>query len=343
VTRFFQEARIVNAIHHPNIVDVIDFIRSNNSVAYVMEYLEGPSLAAVLMERRLTIGQTLSIAVQLANALGAVHEVGVVHRDLKPANILVIGSLEGDLSAVPSVKIVDFGIAKASPGTAEIQTASGLLLGTPLYMAPEQVAGMPVSGKTDIYGFGEILYEMLSGHRPFEGDNMSVLRAKVSTTAPDISLPHSLPHRSELQSLIEACLAHEPEDRPTLRAIVETLDRIRGSLDTETADLPFGTKVLSIEPPSGTLPFAETSLRLQKKDHTKMLVFFLIAALIAGSILTWRQTEPVTIDPIPQPAPTPPIVVAPPPVEQAPVEKPRPKVGRAKRDTKPLKRELPEW
>lgn len=225
VSRFFHEAKIVNDIQHPNIIDIIDFIEQKEPlrVAYVMELLSGPSLGASLKVRRLSWVQAANIGLQLAGALEAVHNVGVVHRDLKPDNIIIITPLAMDLSLRPSIKVLDFGIAKSSDPDLDHHTAPGAMIGTPMYMAPEQVIGAAVSPATDVYAFGEILYEMLAGKRLFSGDVPTVLAMKMRHEIPEARLAEETPGRERLEALIRGCVAAKPSDRPSLAAAVGIL------------------------------------------------------------------------------------------------------------------------
>ncbi|MBI4821183.1 MAG: serine/threonine protein kinase [Deltaproteobacteria bacterium] len=222
VSRFFSEAKVVNDIRHPNIVDIIDFAETSNPrrVAYVMEFLSGPALSDI---PRLSMRQAINICLQLSHALQAVHEVHVVHRDLKPENVILIGSLETDLSMTPSVKLVDFGIAKIEDPSASHKTATGQVLGTPSFMAPEQVAGEPVSAATDVYALGEILYEVVSGKRLFVGTTPAVLKQKILGELPLLELEADVPRRRELEGLILACLSFDPLRRPSMKEVWQTL------------------------------------------------------------------------------------------------------------------------
>ena len=218
VSRFLSEAKIVNDVRHPNIVDVSDLIEleSPRRVAYVMEFIEGPSLAGVLKKRPLSVRQAMNVGLQLASALEAVHALNVVHRDLKPDNVLVTGDLSSDLSAVPSVKILDFGIAKVQDQGAQHKTITGSILGTPSYMAPEQVAAGPVSPATDVYAIGEIVYEMISGRRLFRGEQMTILRSKLLGELPPLELPDHLASRTVIEYVVRRSLALDPKERPSL-------------------------------------------------------------------------------------------------------------------------------
>ncbi|MEQ8985790.1 MAG: serine/threonine-protein kinase [Deltaproteobacteria bacterium] len=228
VSRFLSEAKIVNDVRHPNIVDIYDFIELENPrrVAYVMELVEGPSLGRLLKERRLTLEQAINVTFQLVSALEAVHAVGVIHRDLKPDNVLVLGDLNTDLSAVPSVKILDFGIAKSVDGDVDHKTVTGSMLGTHSNMAPEQIAANPVSGATDIYAIGEIFYEMITGSRLFSGDRMPMLSQKLLGEVPELVFPADLPAAESVRELIHWCLALDAEERPSIAELANALSEL---------------------------------------------------------------------------------------------------------------------
>src|SRR5262249_46856431 len=161
--RFFNEARAVNAIGHPNIVDILDYGVVGSSVYLIMELLVGESLGALLArEAPLPVERALPIAVQIADALAACHAKGVIHRDLKPDNVFL---LAGD-----RVKLLDFGIAKLTSGQRR-ETGKGMVIGTPAYMSPEQCEGRrDIDARADIYALGILTYEMLTGTVPFSGD-----------------------------------------------------------------------------------------------------------------------------------------------------------------------------
>lgn len=170
--RFQRESRVISAIHHPNVCAVLDTGAMPRGTPFlVMERLFGESLRATLARRdRLSVGDTLAIATQLLSALDAVHESGIVHRDVKPDNIILVGRPGCD----PVVKLLDFGLCRyASRGTIPppsieaTMTTEGAIVGTPEYMAPEQVIGSKPDLRVDIYAVGVVLYEMLSGDRTF--------------------------------------------------------------------------------------------------------------------------------------------------------------------------------
>lgn len=235
VSRFMHEAKIVNEVHSPNIVDIFDFVRVDapRRVACVMELLEGVPLSRAIAAGPLSVTQTINTCLQVCGALEIVHARGVVHRDLKPDNLFVVGDLEGDLSESPSIKVLDFGIAKVTDGQVAHKTASGAMLGTPVYMAPEQMAAEPVTPATDIYAVGEILYEMLTGARLFASRGVELMSVKLASEGPAIALPDELPGAEALASLIARCVQKVPSRRPSLLELVTGLEAIRAGLPVE--------------------------------------------------------------------------------------------------------------
>jgi serine/threonine-protein kinase len=181
--RFLQEARTASNISHENILAVYDFGEEAGKPYMVMEFLRGRTLRAAIQENLVpTLAAKLRIALQVARALGYVHEHQIIHRDVKPENI--------NLDDSGRAKLMDFGIAK----TADLSlTQPGYVLGTPYYMAPEQVMGKTITGSVDIYAFGIMLYEMLLGARPYSGDTIETIRSTSPLSPPPASRPRSSP------------------------------------------------------------------------------------------------------------------------------------------------------
>jgi serine/threonine protein kinase len=235
VERFRREARAASRIEHPNVVNVTDFgTTEDGSLFFVMEYIEGIELGLLIhREGPLPPVRALRIAEQMCEALQAAHDVGVIHRDLKPENILLLG-LGKDNRSPPSnqsnpgmeaqarepsdfVKVLDFGIAKSAEieeGTSSRRgkrlTRPGVAMGTPEYMAPEQAAGHPADPRSDIYAVGSIMYEMLCGSPPYEGDNVMEVLHKKANEAPQLlaELRPNLP--AAVVSLVERAMARSP-------------------------------------------------------------------------------------------------------------------------------------
>jgi len=217
VQRFFNEARSINTIRHPHILEIHDFVQERlpdgpSKVYMVMEYLEGEDVRIRLgRKRRLTPEAVVNIGVQTAEALAAAHEKGILHRDLKPDNIFLCKRPRD------FVKVLDFGAAKAfgdRPG--HDLTRPGVAIGTPEYMAPEQILGVPLDGRVDGYALGVVLYELLCGKVPFSSKNVAdVLAMHAQEEPPLISQrtrrPVDVPPR--LEEVVMRCLRKNPRDR----------------------------------------------------------------------------------------------------------------------------------
>jgi serine/threonine-protein kinase len=234
--RFLQEAKAASSIGNPHIVDVSDFgSLPDGSAFFTMEWLEGKPLNRVLEEvRPLPVERVVRIGAQIADALAAAHERGIVHRDLKPDNIFLLrrGSNED------FVKILDFGVAKVTNGASKL-TIAGTMLGTPLYMSPEQAEGTAVDSRTDIYALGVILYEMAAGRVPFDGDTLVGILSQhmcapvvpIRDLSPELSIP------PELDKIILRALAKKPEERyQTMADIAGDLRRVGLALGSEGSD-----------------------------------------------------------------------------------------------------------
>ncbi len=189
LARFGREARVAGKVNHPAMTHVIDFGVEKGTPYIVMEYVDGVELAEFI-ERQgpMPARQAVAVMRQIVSLLHVAHSLGIVHRDLKPANIKVVqaGPDEGQLF----VKVLDFGIAKVLGDISGQLTSEGMMVGTPAYMAPEQISGQPIDGRTDLYAAGLIFHEMLSGVRAFKGETIArILHAQMNEPPPPISLP----------------------------------------------------------------------------------------------------------------------------------------------------------
>jgi len=213
--RFIQEAKAASALNHPNIVTIYD-VRSEAGVDFIaMEFIEGQTLDEQIAGKAMRPAEALKYAVQMADALAKAHSAGIVHRDLKPSNVMVTG--EG------RVKIVDFGLAKllepaesspeAATLTARPMTEEGAVLGTAAYMSPEQAEGRKLDGRSDIFSFGSVLYEMVTSRKPFTGDSYLAILTKIlnQDPAPPGQLAAAIP--PELEKIILRCLRKDPARR----------------------------------------------------------------------------------------------------------------------------------
>jgi serine/threonine-protein kinase len=218
LARFQREAEVLAALNHPNIAHLYGLEKSHGTVALVMELVEGPTLADRIAIGAIPIDEALPVARQIAEALEAAHEQGIIHRDLKPANIKV----RPDGTA----KVLDFGLAKAlEPGgatsaslsisptiTSPAMTQLGMILGTAAYMAPEQARGKTVDRRADIWAYGAVVFEMLTGQTPFPGEDTSHVLARVIERDPDWTrLPASTP--PTVRHLLTRCLTKDPKER----------------------------------------------------------------------------------------------------------------------------------
>ena len=216
VARFQREAKLLASLNHPNIAAIYGLEESDGTHFLVLELIEGDTLADRLKKGAIPVEEALKLALQIAEALEAAHEKGVIHRDLKPANIKV--TPDG------KVKVLEFGLAKAFAGDSEdmnlsnsptlsvAATQQGIILGTAAYMSPEQASGETTDKRADIWAFGVVLYEMLTGRSLFGGDNVSQTLARVLERQPDFkSLPPNLHPRIRL--LLERCLEKTANDR----------------------------------------------------------------------------------------------------------------------------------
>jgi Tol biopolymer transport system component len=223
-SRFEREARAVAALDHPHICGLHDVGESDGTHYLVMPLVEGQTLAARLEKGPLPIDQALTIATQIADALDKAHRQGIVHRDLKPANIMLTKG-GGSSTSSPQAKLLDFGLAKLRPPGGPISmsgieraettsgTAHGTILGTVLYMAPEQVEGRDADARADIWALGAVIYEMVTGARPFNGDSAaSVIGAILKDTPPPLSARQPLAPAA-LDHVVSRCLAKDPDDR----------------------------------------------------------------------------------------------------------------------------------
>jgi serine/threonine-protein kinase len=262
VARFRREAEALGALKNPHTVRAFDFGSTEGMLYIVMELLQGESL----YERYRALGpypwqRMLKIAREVCDSLAEAHAIGIVHRDLKPTNIH-LERIGGDEDYV---KVLDFGIAKILHGSALDNadlTRSGQMIGTFDYMAPEQMVGSHLTGKSDVYTLGLVMYEMLTGERPF-GDPASpsaMLQAMIMTTPPAVSTRSDSPE--ELDALITKCLARDPDHR-------WSVDELAAELDLLLADAADPTKTELTRAPSGPVT-TPTPFDVPEPDDTEI-------------------------------------------------------------------------
>jgi eukaryotic-like serine/threonine-protein kinase len=229
--RFFLEASIAAKLTHPNTVTVFDYGQSDEIYYIAMEFVDGKTLHRVLrQEGPFSEARTCHIARQICRSLREAHGIGVVHRDLKPGNVLLAQhGDEGD-----NVKVLDFGLVKDVTGEAEELTQQGLFMGSPKYMAPEQIVGAEVSSRTDIYSLGVMLYEMLCGKVPFDkGPGVGTLMSHVNDPPPPMEQYNpNLAITEEMAMTVYKCLEKDPQNRfATMDELLGALKRCGGGLD----------------------------------------------------------------------------------------------------------------
>ena len=297
VARFQREAKVLASLNHPNIASIYGFETDGDPQSstsqtpgqepaprtaihfLVMELVEGDTLSERLKVGPMPVEDALSVGKQMAEALEAAHERGVIHRDLKPANVKV--TPEGN------VKVLDFGLAKAMTGGAELSqteiansptitadfTRPGTILGTAAYMSPEQARGKPIDKRTDIWSFGCVLYECLGGRKPFEGETATDMLAKILERDPDWdTLPTDTP--PTVRALIQRCLQKDRRDR--LRDIGEAWVVLNGALTGELSGLALGSY--------------ET--RVPVATWRRVLPWGLAASLVVALVGMWATTQP---------------------------------------------------
>jgi len=213
--RFEQEARAASALNHPNIITIYEISEAHSTLMITTEFVEGETLRQRLAHSSLSLSESLQVAIQIADALAAAHRAGIIHRDIKPENIM--------LRPDGYVKVLDFGLAKlidpVSPAsiseaqTKRVQTGSGIILGTVGYMSPEQARGVTVDARSDIFNLGAVIYEMVTGQRPFQGETPSDILAAILKTDP-LPLSHFVPEApTELSRIVNKALRKDREER----------------------------------------------------------------------------------------------------------------------------------
>lgn len=224
VERFRREYEALHSIRHPNVVEILDYGLLDDRRPYlVMEWCAGATLEGLLTRGAFTIEEAMPIFRQLIFAVQEVHSVGVIHRDIKPANILLLPSAGG----APLVKLIDFGIATpadSSEAERTSLTSTGACLGTPYSMAPEQIFGLPLDERTDVYAVGVLAYEVLTGQKPFHGASVAeVVDMHLHLPPPRVS--DVAPAPPALDRVIQRCMAKEAEDRyPTVKSVFVALE-----------------------------------------------------------------------------------------------------------------------
>jgi len=253
--RFRREAKAVAAINHPNIVTIHSIESVETTHFLTMELVEGESLDRLIPPGGMPLAKVFDIAVPLADALSSAHERGIVHRDLKPANVMI--------TQENRIKVLDFGLAKlvedtdsetGDPSLTAVPTeltAEGMVMGTAPYMSPEQVEGLAMDHRTDIFSLGIVLYEMATGKRPFAGDTSAALVSSILRDSPPTvtEINESLPRH--LARIIQHCLEKDPEARyQSAKDVRNELKSLRREVDSGMVATGSGATPISAAPPS---------------------------------------------------------------------------------------------
>ena len=315
--RFQLEASTAAKLTHPNVVTIFDYGETLDGSCFIaMEYLEGRSLSDELKKNgSLAPERAIHVTRQVCRALREAHNLGVVHRDMKPANVFLQHKDDDE----DFVKVLDFGLVKeTSPQDGQDHTQIGQIMGSPRYMAPEQVQGKPVDARTDIYSVGAMFYAMLSGRPPFDkATELATMMAHVSdpapplsTVAPDLALPPGL------EAVVLKCLAKQPEDRFSSMEELITALKLRPGMTGTTSD-----SGRQVSPHASPLVEA---MRPQPEQRGRRAPIALIVGILLGVVLTvvllLRPTEspPIASSPGPSALPLPPPPTPPPPPPPAP-------------------------
>jgi serine/threonine protein kinase/sugar lactone lactonase YvrE len=288
--RFQQEARAASALNHPNILTIHEIGHDGSLHFMATEYVEGETLRQHLSRARITVGQTLDVGVQVASALAAAHQAGIIHRDIKPENIM--------LRTDGNVKVLDFGLAKltdpktietAAPTLPQVETAPGVVMGTFSYMSPEQARGLAVDTRTDIWSLGVMIYEMAAGRQPFEGETASDVMSLILQKEPP-PLAYSWPEvPAELERIVRKALRKDKEERyQTIKDLLIDLRNLRKELELsaemERSAPPTSSRAMSGAPSATATAHSASSaeyLMGELKRHKRGVAIVLIVSLIA--------------------------------------------------------------
>ncbi len=293
--RFEREARAAAAIDHDNIVPIWGIGQAADGSPYIaMPFLQGEMLDSRLTREAVSpVGLIVEVGRDVADGLAAAHGLGLIHRDIKPGNIW----LEGDPAAIDSakkvrrVKVLDFGLARSVSSDETQLTASGVVLGTPAYMAPEQAKGEALDGRADLWSLGATLYRMATGRQPFQGPTtMAVLCALIADTPPPVrTVNPTIP--PALAALIDQLIQKDPSTRPQTAAEVATrLRQIAGTLDLATAN-----RVPTFTAPAGTGAWTNAHDGTEPDDRTPLRVAEpLVPEPLAEEIDTKRNARPAS-------------------------------------------------
>lgn len=299
--RFGQEARAASGLNHPNIITIYETGEWENEDYIAMEFVEGQSVRDLITQKKLSLGDAINIAAQVASALAAAHAVGIVHRDIKPENII--------LRPDGLVKVLDFGLAKQTSAVPEpievdseaptygaVGTLPGMVMGTVPYMSPEQARGKPVDQRTDVWSLGVVLYEMISGRPPFGGETKSDLLAAILTRDPAPLHAGTPEYSREIDHIVRKTLVKDRDGRyQSVKDLALDLRLLQGDLGSGS----FNTEALSHTTAEETVVPTHGRTTGAASETAKPAVNWqwpaaLAAALIAAAVLwfAWKRMQP---------------------------------------------------
>ncbi|MFY9586836.1 MAG: Stk1 family PASTA domain-containing Ser/Thr kinase, partial [Actinomycetota bacterium] len=287
--RFRREALVAAQLSHPNMAGVYDYVMDNGRRGIVMEFVDGETLADRLgREGRLKPGEAVRITAALLSALQAAHDAGIIHRDVKPGNVM--------LTVAGGVKVTDFGIARAASD--QTITETGMVIGTAQYLAPEQVSGKATTPASDLYSVGAILYEVLSGRKPFQAETpLAVAMMRLTDDPPPITTAYRRVPKA-LVEVVERAMAREPEHRyASADAMREALEEALGEATPATVPVrvdPEPTEVLpiagaeaatSVIPRAAPEPPISPVAEKRRREYKRLGLFAIMLALVIGLIV----------------------------------------------------------
>lgn len=278
--RFQREARLIAALKHKNVMSALDFgLTPTNEPYLILDYVHGESLSQLIRrDGQMLVEQCLPIFIQLCCGLAHAHKNGVIHRDIKPSNVMLVQEADVQNSVVETIaKIVDFGLAK-DVEESQFLTKTNVTLGTPIYMSPEQTRGHQVDRRTDIYSFGVLMFESLSGEPPFSSETqIELANMHLNEQAPSLE-SRGVECSPELESIIAKCLNKNPKDR------FQSFELLQTSLQQELDAI----QLKNSEPNSLGISSTETSIDSQFKEiktSLMLVLYFLLAAVFIGGLL----------------------------------------------------------
>jgi len=311
--RLVREAQSAAALDHPNICAIYEVGESDGHTFICMQYVSGETLDAFLKHKSLDLSHLLNIAIQVADALAEAHGRGIIHRDIKPANIMI--------TPRGTVKVMDFGLAKVIESSASIQSeaetvqlisAQGAIIGTLPYMSPEQVRADPLDARSDIFSFGVLLYELVSGHQPFAAKTAPETASAILTSNPPLLARFSKDLPAELERIVSKAIRKDPEERyqtikdllidlTSLKNEIEFQDRLERSSSSEAVSLKIAdensaTAVMTVNPagPSTLSSTAKTTrddVLLSRSRLPWLIGIAVVAVLGLAGWFVWRQAK----------------------------------------------------